>query len=227
MPQVSFNLGDVAQAAPWWEGASGAFLALAFAGVLAATLGLAGADVLSARRRREAARVARLALYARLHRAGELTHGWIEHAADPDRPRRLWISLCDMHLPTPELTAQVALLGPREVYEVTSFFYAYAEDVALLAARAGGAGGDAPLQAGAGVRVFACDLDDDARREALLDALRRVNARARRARHAVGHQVKLAHPKDKALAGMVDSHAARDHRRQAPEGEREPERGAD
>lgn len=213
MPQVSFNLGNVAQAAPWWEGAAGAFLALAAAGLLTAALGLAGADLLAARRRREAARAARMSLYAQLHRVTELTHGWIEHAADPERPRRLWMSLSDLYLPTPYVLDQVRLLGPREIYEVSSFLYAYTEEVALLSGPAGVGAKAAPE---AGLRVFGYDLDEEEARERLSDVLRRVNARARRARNALGQQVKLAYPKDRELAGMVESHAVRDQRRHAP-----------
>lgn len=219
LPQVYFNLGDVAQPAPWWEGAAGAFLALAAGGVLVTALALAGLEFLAARRRKAAAGAARLALYARLHRAVELTHGWIEHAADPARPRPLWIGLSDASPPSPELAAQVALLGPREVYEAAVFLQTYAGDMAVLAARAGG-----PV---AGTGVVGFDLHDQALREALLDTLRRVHARARRAQGVLGHQIKLAHPKDKALAGMVDSHAARDHRRHVPDPEREADRDAE
>lgn len=212
MPQVSFNLGDVAQPGPWWEGAAGAFLALAAGGALVAALVLGALEALAVRHRRNIARSARVALYAQLHRAVELTHGWIEHAADPDRPRRLWMSLADLHLPTPLLLDQVRLLGPREIYEVTSFLYAYTEEVALLYGPAGVGAKAAPE---AGVRVFGYDLDEDTARDHLLEVLRRINTRARRARNTLGQQVKLTYPKHRELFAMVDSHAVRDQRRQA------------
>lgn len=203
----------------FWQGPLGTLI-VAGVGAFATAVFAFGRTILLARRdRHDAIRSARLVIYAQLHRLTELSRGQLKFLSDSNNPPYIWIPAFNLNLPSAGAFEQLNKLSATEVYEVTSFYYAYQEQLGYMMGNARPVcadrvpGIDPPfMPPGTKVEspVFGYDCSDHTRRCWLIDAVGKTQRRAQRARRAVGKKIIENYGKDRVLCELVEAHQKRD-----------------
>lgn len=170
--------------------------------IVAAAIGFVLTSFGAWRQRRNQEATTRLSIYAQLHRIATLSRGHLAYLEQPDKPPYIWLPVFNLNLPSFESVERISVLTPREVYEITSFFYVYQEQLAYLLGNARPKNGaqvpgidppvmPAPTSIAAG--CFGYDYSDPQRRKWLKKAICIIADRAERAQRAVGAAIRTPH----------------------------------
>jgi len=192
----------------FWDGLKNldAYSKTAIGALIIAALGTIGSALVSYVRSNFEARrqlqnnisTSRVTIYAQLHRIIQLSRGQIKYLGDRTKPPYVWITVFNLNLPSAQNIDRIKLLTPIEVYEITSFFYSYQEQLGYIMgnarpSNASGIPGVDPVFMPTGIGIesltLGYDTSDEMRRKWLIDALQVIADRARRARDAVGEQM--------------------------------------